>query len=96
MNKANEFEPCIVCGDDASVVGDAGLAVCRGCAVSELPRLMAEAVLRDPLVPCAFDELEVTWAEAGTCFWRAAAHELHERGNGNIKKPVHHLHIFSN
>lgn len=68
---------CLIC-DEPLTNELEGAEVCRRCVMLELPRLMANGVIAEPLLPCAFADLANTWAQAETRFWKEAARALHE------------------
>lgn len=68
---------CFCCGEEAEAVWHAGqsVAVCRGCAVSTLPALIADAVWA-PAGRGAIGWFDRAWKDAERAFWRAAACRL--------------------
>ena len=56
-----------------------GLELCRDCALTDLPRLLAVAVLADPRCPSAFEDLSNALKQVESIFWKEATCKLDKR-----------------
>jgi hypothetical protein len=71
---------CQVCGKEphAMWVGAEVITVCRGCAETILPALMADAVFLSSMVPekKTMDTLKTHWNLANAHYWRSIANNF--------------------
>ena len=82
--KRADGEPrtCQVCGKEPNAmwVGADTITVCRACAKTVLPALMADASFRGLATGTSgaksMDAFKEIWAQAESCYWRAVANNL--------------------
>jgi len=74
----NQIEECLICGDETPICPCYhGLPVCEFCAVTELPRIIAHAVLTERDAGCAMGRLHAALTSVEKSYWEAAAYHLH-------------------